>query len=126
VVTAAPKVTPKPLPSAKAITQPVPMPKAEPKVLASSPPVAKPAAVPAPAPAPKPAADASGFYVQAGAFSDKARADKLAKAIGGSLSQAGRVWRVRVGPHKDRGQADAALAKVRAAGYADARVVTAP
>lgn len=67
-----------------------------------------------------------GLYVQVGAYSTRARADAAAKATGGTVSAAGKLWRVRVGPHKDRGQADAALAKVRAGGYADARVVTAP
>ncbi|MDP3551331.1 MAG: SPOR domain-containing protein [Novosphingobium sp.] len=113
-----PKVSAKAAPVAKAIAKPaekpVAMAKVEPKIAEK------------PAPAPAPAAEASGLYVQAGAYSSKARADAVAKAIGGSASSAGRVWRVRVGPHKYRGQADAALAKVRAAGYADARVVTAP
>jgi rare lipoprotein A len=72
------------------------------------------------------AAPAKGLFVQVGAYSTKVRAEAAAKAVGGVASPAGKLWRVRVGPHKDRGQADAALAKVRAAGYADARVVTAP
>lgn len=66
------------------------------------------------------------FHVQVGAYSTRARAETVAKAAGGSVAASGKLWRVRTGPHKDRGQADAALAKVRAAGYADARVVTAP
>ncbi|MCX7283683.1 MAG: SPOR domain-containing protein [Novosphingobium sp.] len=83
-------------------------------------------AAPVAAVAARPSVGVPGLYVQAGAFSAKARAETVANAIGGSLAQAGNVWRVRTGPYKDRGQADAALAKVRAAGYADARVVTAP
>jgi len=73
-----------------------------------------------------PAPSAKGFFVQVGAFSSRERAESAAKGVGGSALQAGKFWRVRTGPHKDRGQADTALAKVRAAGYADARVVTAP
>lgn len=72
------------------------------------------------------ASPSKGHYVQVGAYSTRARAEAVAKATGGAVSAAGKLWRVRVGPHKDRGQADAALAKVRAGGYADARVVTAP
>lgn len=120
----APVVKPEPVDKPKVAEKPAPKP--APKPVAT--PSAIPAAAPKPAPATvaKPAAPVTGLYVQAGAYSDKARAETVAKAIGGSISQAGRVWRVRTGPHKDRGQADAALAKVRAAGYADARVVTAP
>lgn len=112
--------------------------KPEPKV-AAQPAPAKPAPAKldapvagkkAPLPAtPKPlptSASAKGFFIQVGAYSTQARADAAAKATGGSVSQVGKLWRVRVGPHKDRGQADAALAKVRAGGYADARVVVAP
>lgn len=78
------------------------------------------------APAKAEAAPAKGLFVQVGAYSTKERAEAAAKAVGGAASPAGKLWRVRAGPYKDRGQADAALAKVRAAGYADARVVTAP
>lgn len=86
----------------------------------------KAAPKPTPTPKPAPAVAAKGLFVQIGAYSSRERAESVAKGIGASIEQAGKVWRVRTGPHKDRGQADAALAKVRAAGYADARVVTAP
>jgi rare lipoprotein A len=71
-------------------------------------------------------ASANGLFVQVGAYSSRDRASVVAKSLAGSAMQAGSVWRVRTGPYKDRGQADAALAKARAAGYADARVVTVP
>lgn len=67
-----------------------------------------------------------GLFVQVGAFSTRARAEGVARTVGGTVSPAGKFWRVRVRPHDDRGQADAALAKVRAQGYADARIMTAP
>ncbi|MFN3469969.1 MAG: RlpA-like double-psi beta-barrel domain-containing protein [Novosphingobium sp.] len=67
-----------------------------------------------------------GLFVQVGAYSTRARAEGVARTVGGSVSPAGKFWRVRVGPHDDRGQADAALAKVHAQGYADARIMTAP
>ncbi|OYZ27121.1 MAG: hypothetical protein B7Y31_13450, partial [Novosphingobium sp. 16-62-11] len=122
-----PKTSGKAAPVAKAIGKPADkLASAPPKPVGTEKPVPKVVDKPATAPAPKPVVEASGLYVQAGAYSTKARAEVVAKSIGGSVSPAGRVWRVRVGPHKDRGQAEAALAKVRAAGYADARVVTAP
>ena len=88
---------------------------------------------PAPAPAPVPANDigvavspASGdFVIQAGTFASHDNAKRAAKALGGHVTPAGKLYRVRTGPFTSLGQADAALAKVRAAGYSDARVTTA-
>ncbi len=65
------------------------------------------------------------FIVQAAAFSNRANAEHAADRLGGFVTQAGRFYRVRTGPYATRGQAEAALAKVRAAGYSDARVFTA-
>ncbi|HTO28870.1 MAG TPA: SPOR domain-containing protein [Devosia sp.] len=81
--------------------------------VAPKPPAAKP-------PAAKPAT--RGFVVQAGAFSTKDRADKVAKALGGQVSKSGSLYRVRTGPFPTRNAADASLAKVKAAGYSDARI----
>lgn len=64
------------------------------------------------------------FVVQAAAMSTRDRAQKVAGAIGGSVSQAGKYYRVRIGPFATREQAEASLAKVRAAGYSDARIST--
>lgn len=75
------------------------------------------------APAKPPAA--GDYVIQAAAFSSKANAERAARAIGGFVTEAGRLYRVRTGPFATRGQAEAALAKVRAAGYSDARVLTA-
>jgi len=77
--------------------------------------------------APTPQMTADGKYViQAAAFSNKANAERLAdKLDGGFVMPAGQFYRVRVGPYATRGQAEAALAKVRAAGYRDARVFSA-
>jgi rare lipoprotein A len=88
-------------------------------------------AVPAPqtayAPPPRPAAASDGkFAVQAAAFSSEANAKRLAaKLDGGFVTKSGNIFRVRCGPYATRGQAEAALAKVRAAGYSDAQVVSA-
>jgi rare lipoprotein A len=83
-------------------------------------------AAPAASSAPGPVAAAKGaFVIQAGAFANRANAERAAKQLGGFISASGRLFRVRTGPFATRGQADAALAKVRAAGYSDARVTTA-
>lgn len=87
----------------------------------------------APAPPPTPAqtrpqpmapAVTSGLVVQAGAFSAADRAQRVAQAIGGSVSRSGNLYRVRTGPFATRAEAEASLAKVRDAGYSDARIFT--
>ena len=72
---------------------------------------------------PKPTTEGK-FVVQAAAFSNKANAERAATALNGFVQKSGRFFRVRTGPFINRGQAEAALAKVRAAGYSDARVFT--
>ena len=62
--------------------------------------------------------------MQAGAYSSRASAQKVADAVGGYLEPAGSLFRVRVGPFANRGEAASALAKVRGAGYRDAQIVT--
>jgi rare lipoprotein A len=75
---------------------------------------------------PKRSAVEGAFVVQAAAFSSKANAERLADRLdGGFVMQSGKYFRVRTGPYATRGQAEAALAKVRAAGYSDARVFSA-
>jgi len=109
-----------PLPSIKAAAAPSP-----PVVVARAEPAPVRAVVAAPA---KPAATPSAkgtFVIQAAAFSSRANADRAAKALGGTVSASGKFFRVHTGPFASRTQADAALAKVRAAGYSDARVTTA-
>lgn len=83
---------------------------------------------PAPAPAPKPAAQLServgAFVVQAASFSTEERAERAARALKGDVTRAGAYFRVRTGPFATRGEAEASLAKVKAAGYSDARILT--
>jgi len=71
-----------------------------------------------------PAAEQGEFQVQAATMSTLDRARKVADAVGGSVSPAGKYFRVRTGPFANRKQAEASLAKVRAAGYSDARILT--
>ena len=82
-----------------------------------------PAPAAAPRPRPQPQAD-GGFMVQAAAFSTAERADSAASALGGLVSQSGRFFRVQTGPFLSRSEAEASLAKVKAAGYSDARILT--
>jgi rare lipoprotein A len=60
--------------------------------------------------------------VQVGAFGDQARAQGVATRVGAHLSSAGKLWRVRMGPYSTQSDAQAALAKARAAGYTEARL----
>jgi rare lipoprotein A len=92
------------------------------------------AAAPVSAPAAKVAAAASdGFSVQAGAFSDRAKAQRIADTLSTAGASAVRpldmpdrkLYRVVLGPWRDAGQAQAARAQVAALGYADAKVIKA-
>jgi rare lipoprotein A len=64
----------------------------------------------------------AGWFVQVATFADPARAAALARSLGGTVRPAGTLSRVRIGPLAD-GDAQPALARVRAAGYQDARLV---
>lgn len=76
--------------------------------------------VPAPA---RPAATMGDYIVQVAAFGAKSRADAAARRVGGSVVQAGNVWRVRMGPFKDEAAAKSALANAKSKGYAEARIM---
>jgi rare lipoprotein A len=79
----------------------------------------------------KPAPSAAGFTVQAGAFSDKANAERVALRLAAAghaavspLERKGsRLYRVTVGAWASAEDADAARARVASLGFADARVV---
>lgn len=84
----------------------------------------KPRQEPVAAAQPKPPAPTTTLHtVQVAAFSTRDRAETAARQIGGAVSSSGRLWRVRIGA-SSTAEAQAALAKVRRAGYADARVLT--
>jgi len=123
---------PAPGPAARiAATKPAPMPTPKPTPAASAKPVPKPVPAPVTGPgppakapataAPRPAAEAK-LIVQVGAFSTAQRANGLAGKLGGKVSKPGKFWLVRLGPFASRADAEAALAKARAAGYSDARI----
>jgi rare lipoprotein A len=67
-------------------------------------------------------AASGGFIVQAASFSTAERAERAAQALKGSVIPSGRYFRVHTGPFATRGEAEASLAKVRTAGYTDARI----
>jgi len=124
--TPAPVETPvaAPYPASSPVEPPAPV-LAEPAPAASGATVAEQAPKPAPPPkASAPATAKGNFVVQAATFSTAERAQNVAKALGGSVSTSGKFFRVRTGPFTSRAQAEASLAKVRAAGYSDARILT--
>jgi rare lipoprotein A len=109
-----PVATPTPSPT------PTPRPVRRPPVAVPTP---KPVATPTPAPRPAVGAPVTGqFAVQVAAFSARDRADAAAKKLGAQVVQSGQVWRVRMGPFATQAEAQAALAKAKAAGYSDARI----
>ena len=68
-------------------------------------------------------ANANGsLVVQVAVFSTRERADAAAGKLGASVSPSGRLWRMRMGPFATRAEAEAGLAKAKAAGYRDARI----
>jgi rare lipoprotein A len=85
-----------------------------------------PRAATSPQPATRPVVSTAegAFVVQVAALRSFDRAQRVASSIGGQVSQTGSLYRIRTGPFATRGQAEASLAKVRAAGYSDARIFT--
>ncbi len=79
---------------------------------------------PAAAPVMVPTAPDGKFAVQLGAFSVRANAERLAREVQGYVETSGSLAIVRVGPFATRGQAEEALAKLRARGYSDALIRT--
>ena len=60
------------------------------------------------------------YVIQLGAFSVEANANRLAEKVGGAVNRSGRLSLVTTGPYSTRGQAEAALAKLKSEGYKDA------
>lgn len=65
----------------------------------------------------------TGYFVQAGAYSDRLRAERVANRIDGTIFPTAELWRVRTGPFATMEAAERELARIRAAGFGDARVV---
>lgn len=108
-----PVPVPNPRPEPKPEPKPKPVPKAEDKA------ETKP---PAPLSKPEPAFASRGYYLQLGAFTSAANANALkvrAAAAGFTVEVADSngQYRVRVGPIKDRTQAQNTLSKLKAKGF---------
>jgi cell division protein FtsN len=74
---------------------------------------------------------ANSFYVQAGAYATQSRADQAAAALDslGARVQPATVdghaiFRVRIGPFLDIGQANAAVSHAQALGHTDLRIIS--
>jgi rare lipoprotein A len=137
----APILAPPPVASASAATiEQVPL--APPPGLGAPRPtaVAAPRPMPAPPPALVAAVDApqpgivtvepvrsTQIYVQAGAFSQRANADRVRQSIGGRVTtvqvSGAPVHRVRVGPLRSVEEADQALSRVAQSGFPEARII---
>jgi DedD protein len=99
---------------------------------AATPPAAKPASSPAPrAEPPKPTVAPGSFAVQLGSFGVRDNADRLVRdmtakgfaAFVAPIKSGGReIYRVRVGPTRDRAQAEALAAQLRRIGQSGAIV----
>lgn len=70
-----------------------------------------------------PPAKDGNILVQVAAFSSEARAAATAKAVGGTVSQSGNLWRVRMGPFASEAEAQAALGRAKAKGFRDAMLL---
>lgn len=110
---------------------PAPSSKPAPKLApAKAPPAPKPApakATPASKPAPAKAAPAQAagrYHVRVASFASQANAKTLAGRIDGRVTQAGKYWRVELGPFADAAAAKRARDGAAKRGYGDARVVT--
>lgn len=118
---AAPPAPPAPPPAAVEAAA-TPTPSKEPETVPAAPPA------PTPAPAAKPpvkSAATHGFSVQVATFSTQDRAKSAAARLGGEVRPSGRFWLTRLGPFATQAEAKAALAKAKAAGYSDARILRA-
>lgn len=68
-------------------------------------------------------ASAPPILLQIGAYSTRQRAEEVAKRLGGIVSPAGKLWRVRTGPYSDAAAARSAIEKSSAAGFPGGRIV---
>lgn len=65
----------------------------------------------------------TGYFVQVAAFADRLRAESVAATLSARVDATSDLWRVRLGPYADEASALEALARARAQGYQDARLV---
>lgn len=75
----------------------------------------------------KPSIATGNYVVQVAAFSDKSRADTMARQIGAKVmsDSSRKIWRVRYGPYASENDAKAGLAQAKKRGYNNARILRA-
>lgn len=66
---------------------------------------------------------AKAYAVQVAAFSSQERAAATAKKLGGTVSRAGMLWRVRTGPYADRTAARRGVERAASSGFQGAQIV---
>ncbi len=120
----APRPTPTPVaklaaPAPKRAPAPVPPPKATPPAPPAKPSLAR---TTPPAKATPPAK--GGVYLQVAALSTEARAKALATSLGGVVTPAGKLYRVRTGPYPDAHAAQNARDALARRGYGSATIVS--
>jgi rare lipoprotein A len=71
----------------------------------------------------RPPSRAGGYVVQVAALSSRARAESLARSVDGFVMPAGALFRVRAGPFSTEAAGRGALGRIRAKGYAEARLM---
>lgn len=64
------------------------------------------------------------WFVQLGAFSNKPRAEALAKRAGARVDAVGSLFRVRFGPFANEAAANESLRSIKAKGYPEARILS--
>ncbi|MFZ5747825.1 MAG: SPOR domain-containing protein [Pseudomonadota bacterium] len=69
-----------------------------------------------------PSAARGGFYVQVAALSNRARADEVARGLGGFVKPGGKLYRIQMGPYPTAAAAEAGRAEAARRGFPDARV----
>lgn len=98
---------------------------------AAVPPVSRPESVPAralpiAAPAPPPPTNGRSYAVQVAALSNQARAEAIAKQLGGTAQRGGALFRIRLGPFSSRIDAERARDAAVRRGYGDAAIIVQP
>jgi rare lipoprotein A len=108
-----------------AVAAPRPIPPTAERVAAErmNDPPAESKSAPTPPAAPPLTVTGPGYIVQVAAFSSQSRAEAAATKVGGKVSAAGNLWRVRIGPFKDEAGARNALTSAKAKGFSDARIM---
>ena len=123
-VAAASPITPVQLPpSQPPRAMPVAPQAVPPQPVAPKPVPPKLAARPLPAPAPAWTVAGGSWFVQLGAFGNRASAEALARTAGARAVTAGAITRVRFGPFASEADAKEALRSANAKGYREARVL---